>query len=83
MRWRTRSSPRFARTPLGQCIDRAARGVRVLGGFDPYVGQPDRAALVPAGSENISPTVKSAMPSRNPDIDEANANDAQPRPTSA
>ena len=24
-----------------------ARGVRLLGGFDPYVGQPDRAALVP------------------------------------
>ena len=25
----------------------AARGVRVLGGFDPYVGQPDRATFVP------------------------------------
>lgn len=28
----------------------AARGVRLLGGFDPYVAQPDRESLVPDGS---------------------------------
>jgi hypothetical protein len=36
-----------------------ARGVRLLGGFDPYVTQPDRAALVPDGAlrRRLFPTV--------------------------
>jgi len=37
----------------------AARGIRVLGGFDPYVAQPDREALVPdpAARKRLFPAV--------------------------